>query len=89
MESFFSLLSVMFVCATIFGIAFVIVLALPDCRMREVVKKALIAVACVVYILSPIDIIPEIVLGPIGLLDDGAALMAAITSAREAYRLAT
>ena len=36
-------------------------------------KKAKI-ILTIIYLLSPIDIIPEAVLGPLGLLDDGGAL---------------
>lgn len=28
----------------------------------------------IIYVLSPLDIIPEVVLGPLGLLDDGGAI---------------
>ena len=37
-------------------------------------KKAKI-ILTIIYLLSPIDIIPEAVLGPLGLLDDGGALL--------------
>ena len=43
-------------------------------KLRE---KAVIIIG-LVYILLPFDIIPEIVLGPLGLLDDGGALLAVI-----------
>lgn len=33
------------------------------------------------YILSPIDILPEIFLGPLGLLDDGGAFLALLATA--------
>ena len=29
-----------------------------------------------VYVLSPLDLIPEVILGPLGLLDDGGAILA-------------
>lgn len=41
-------------------------------KLRE---KAIIIIG-LVYILLPFDIIPEIILGPLGLLDDGGALLA-------------
>lgn len=41
-------------------------------------RNLLIGVAAVIYLLSPIDIIPEIVFGPIGLIDDFAILLFAI-----------
>lgn len=41
-------------------------------RLRE---KAVIIIG-LIYIILPFDIIPEIILGPLGLLDDGGALLA-------------
>ena len=35
----------------------------------------------ILYILLPIDFVPEIVLGPLGLLDDGGALLAVVYTA--------
>jgi uncharacterized membrane protein YkvA (DUF1232 family) len=89
MESFMSFLSTILVCMTLLGLTFIIVLSLPQSRMREVVKKGLMAIACAIYVLSPIDLMPELVLGPFGLIDDGAAFITAIISARDAYRMAT
>ena len=31
-------------------------------------------VICIIYILSPLDLIPEILLGPLGLIDDAGVL---------------
>lgn len=39
-------------------------------RHRKTVAAVLVAVAAVVYGISPIDIIPELVAGPLGLADD-------------------
>ena len=43
--------------------------------------KIIILVLCGVYILSPIDFLPEIFLGPLGLLDDFIAGLFATTVA--------
>ena len=43
-------------------------------KLRE---KAIIIIG-LVYILLPFDIIPEVILGPLGLLDDGGALLAVV-----------
>lgn len=32
-------------------------------------------ILAIIYLISPIDIIPEALLGPFGLIDDGAALI--------------
>lgn len=36
--------------------------------------KLLKIVLILIYLFSPIDILPEAVLGPLGLIDDGAAI---------------
>ena len=41
--------------------------------------KIIIIVLCGIYILSPIDFLPEILLGPLGLLDDFVAGLFATT----------
>lgn len=41
-------------------------------------RNLLIAVAAVAYLISPLDIIPELVFGPIGLIDDFAILLFAV-----------
>ena len=43
--------------------------------------KIVIIVLCGIYILSPIDFLPEILLGPLGLLDDFIAGLFATTVA--------
>ena len=43
--------------------------------------KIIILVLCGIYILSPIDFLPEILLGPLGLLDDFVAGLFATTVA--------
>lgn len=37
-------------------------------------------VIAVLYLVSPVDVIPEVLLGPLGLTDDAAALTAIITA---------
>jgi uncharacterized membrane protein YkvA (DUF1232 family) len=42
---------------------------------RKTVAAVIIAVGAVVYGLSPIDVIPELLTGPLGLADDFAVLI--------------
>ena len=44
------------------------------------IKRIFIIILCLVYILSPVDIIPEALLGPLGFVDDGAVLLKLITT---------
>jgi uncharacterized membrane protein YkvA (DUF1232 family) len=88
MSEFFGLLSTFLWCGTILGLAFMVVLAMPQSRMRDVMKKVLLAVACAIYVISPIDLMPEALLGPFGLVDDLGALVAGVIAARSAFRTA-
>jgi len=44
---------------------------------RRVVAAVLVGVAAIVYGLSPIDVIPELLTGPLGLTDDVLAFVGA------------
>lgn len=84
MSSLFGFLSTGMVCLTILGIAFMVVLAMPQSRMRDVMKQVLVAIFCALYVISPVDFLPEIVLGPAGAIDDIAAVVIGIMSAKKA-----
>ncbi len=84
MESVFGFLSTALTCLTVLGLAFMVVLSLPQSRMRDVMKHVLTAVFCVIYVISPVDFLPEIALGPVGLVDDLGAVMLGIISAKKA-----
>lgn len=43
-------------------------------------REKLTIIIGLAYILLPFDFIPEIILGPLGLLDDGGALLAVIVT---------
>lgn len=44
-------------------------------------REKLTIIIGILYILLPIDFVPEIILGPLGLLDDGGALLAVVYTA--------
>jgi uncharacterized membrane protein YkvA (DUF1232 family) len=46
-------------------------------RGRKNIAAVLVAVAAVLYGMSPIDVIPELLTGPLGLTDDLAVLLGA------------
>ena len=52
----------------------------------QLALAAVAATAAAVYVLSPVDCIPEAGLGLIGLVDDVALIAAAIVAAAEAIR---
>lgn len=41
-------------------------------------RDKLVILIGTIYVLSPLDFIPEIILGPLGLLDDGGAISAVL-----------
>ena len=49
--------------------------SLQERKNMKTFKRYFTIIICLVYIISPIDIIPEAVLGPLGLVDDGAVLI--------------
>ena len=44
---------------------------------RRAIAALLIGIAAVVYGISPFDLAPEAILGPLGLIDDGGVYLAA------------
>ena len=68
---------------------FIITLALPQSKMREFLMPIIgwcFALACGAYVLLPFDLVPEVALGPFGLIDDAGALIAGIVAARSAIK---
>lgn len=48
-------------------------------------KAMMVAVGCFIYTVSPIDIMPEALLGPFGLGDDVIAIIVGIRQAFQAF----
>lgn len=49
--------------------------------MWKFIKQNWILILSVIYILSPIDLIPEFLLGPLGIIDDAAVLIGLLVKA--------
>ena len=49
------------------------------------IKEKVVVVLGLIYVLSPLDIIPEVILGPLGLLDDGGALLVVLLTLTAVY----
>lgn len=63
---------------------FMILLALPQCRLREMLMPFLawgFVALCGAYAISPVDVLPEILLGPFGLVDDLGAVVLGVGTA--------
>ena len=44
---------------------------------RRKIAAVLVAIGAILYGISPIDVIPELLTGPLGLIDDGGVLIGA------------
>jgi uncharacterized membrane protein YkvA (DUF1232 family) len=87
MQSFFGIIQTMLLCGTGLGLAFVVLLSLPKSQLRAFLLPIVswgVAIFCGIYCISPIDIVPEALIGPFGLIDDLGALATGIAAARTA-----
>lgn len=87
MKDLFEVMKWMLGCGTLLMIAFIVLLSLPKSQLRSFLMPVIgwaMAIFCGIYAVSPIDVIPEAVLGPIGLIDDICAVLMGIAAARAA-----
>ena len=89
MGTFFGVISIVALCGTLLTIAMLVAVSLPQSPLRAALVQVLgwVFVAfCVLYFVSPVDILPEAFLGPFGMFDDIGAAIAAVVAARAAWR---
>ncbi len=71
----------------VIAMTFLILVALPQCKLRQMVMPfvawAFVAL-CAAYAISPVDIVPEVIFGPFGLIDDLGAVVLGVGSAMTA-----
>ena len=87
MSSFFGTIQLMLFCGTLLAVAFGVLLSMPNSKLREFLMPIVgwsVAIFCGIYCISPIDIVPEALLGPFGLIDDIGAVVGGIAAARAA-----
>ncbi|WP_152054224.1 DUF1232 domain-containing protein [Tautonia marina] len=83
------MLKILIQAGCVFAVVCVVALSLPQSRLREFLRPIVlagIAVASGIYVLSPVDAVPELVTGPFGLIDDAGALVGGIAAGRAAMR---
>ena len=89
MQSIAGVIQTMLVCGTLLGVAFFVLLSMPQSQLRAFLLPIVgwcIAIFAGIYCLSPVDLVPEMVFGPVGLVDDIGAAVAGFTAARMALR---
>ena len=89
MQGLFGTIQTLFLCGTAIVVAFVVLLSLPQSKLRAFLLPIVgwcIAILCAIYCISPIDIVPEALLGPFGLVDDVGAVVAGIAAVRSAMK---
>lgn len=87
MTDIFGTIRILILCGSVLFLAFMILLSLPQSPLRAVVLQLVAWVLAVffgIYCISPVDILPEILLGPFGLVDDIGALVLGVYSAKTA-----
>lgn len=87
MSSFFGTIQLMLFCGTALTVTFGVLLSMPNSKLREFLMPIVgwgVAIFCGIYCISPIDIVPEALLGPFGLIDDIGAVVGGIAAARAA-----
>lgn len=79
----FETIRMIVVCGSLLLAVFLVLLALPRSKMREVVMPVVgwaVAALSAIYVISPLDIVPDVI--PIaGWLDDGGAIVTGIAGA--------
>lgn len=89
MVEFLSLLKLVLGLGTLIILAFFIMLSIPQSQLPRVCGTAsnwLLAAFCAIYAISPIDILPEALLGPFGLFDDAVAIVVGVKAGVAAWR---
>jgi uncharacterized membrane protein YkvA (DUF1232 family) len=80
----FELLRLMVVMAGLIVITLMVLLALPQCKLRAMLMPFVawgFVALCAAYAISPVDLLPEVVMGPFGLFDDLGAVVAGVATA--------
>jgi len=86
MAEFFSFLKVFALCGTFFFVAMLVLLAMPQSRLRSVgmeLAKWVMVAGLLLMVPSPIDVLPDVVPG-VGWLDDIGYILGAICAANSA-----
>ena len=87
MDKIYHIIEMFVLSGTVLAVTFAVLISLPKSKMREFLMPIIgwcVAIFCGIYCISPIDILPEVLLGPFGLVDDIGAVVAGISAAHAA-----
>ena len=85
----FEMLKLGMLCGMVVVVAFLVLLAMPKSELRSVLMPIVgwaMAVLCGFYVVSPVDLVPEALLGPVGVIDDIGAIFVGISAAKMAMK---
>jgi len=88
MDGLFSMLKFFFGCGTLLFLAMIVLAHMPKSPLRTLLVQVCGwagAFFCLGYAVSPVDIMPEMLLGPFGLIDDLLAVVVGVKSAMAAW----
>ena len=83
------MLRTLVICGTLLCMTFVGLLAMPKSELRSVLMPIVgwaMAIFCGFYVVSPVDLVPEALLGPVGVIDDIGAIFVGISAAKMAMK---
>lgn len=89
MEGMLSIIRLVIWCGTALVFGMGLLAHLPNSPLRDALMKICgwaTAALCGAYVLSPVDLMPEVLLGPFGLPDDIIALVVGVMSAISAWK---
>jgi uncharacterized membrane protein YkvA (DUF1232 family) len=69
-------------------VVFVIALSMPQSKFREVMKGMVLVLIAFIYVFSPVDLVPEVVFGLFGLVDDLGVAVAGVVKAKRILQMA-
>lgn len=88
MSEVFGVIKLVILCGSVLLLALMILVSMPRSKTRDVLVQVVgwaFAFFCGAYVVSPLDVLPEAFLGPLGLFDDAGAVVAGFMSARAAW----
>lgn len=89
MSSFFQMIEVLAVCGVVLLLTLMVLVNLPQSPLRALLIQIFgwtFAAFCGVYVLSPMDVLPEAIMGPFGIPDDIGEVVAGVISVKAALR---